>query len=176
MPDLSLFDQHELLALVKLDIENKQLEGALAKLKHLTQQDACPAEAYSIAGKLYAQLQLFEHAEAMFQRFLAIHPNEQHTQFELGMVMLDQSKADEALKQWSKILEQDAMHPPSLFYSAAANLQLGKLSESKSLLEIILQHIPASNLYYGRAREELARLGSDTELNEKSDEEKLLNH
>lgn len=158
MFDASLFDEQELMTLIKLDIDNKDLAGALTKIKTALKLEHTPTPLFAIAGKVYAQLRLFGHAETMYSRFMAEDNDHQHEKFELGMVMLEQGKTEPALAIWSEILAVEPQNPPALFYSAIAQLQQGDLAKGESMLRGLLEHIPTSNLYYERAREELRHI------------------
>lgn len=158
MSELELFDTEELIALIHLDVEEKQWEKALAKCKTGLKREDCPADLYAIAGRLYGQLHLFKHAETQYRRFLEHKPGHLPEHFELGMTLFDQGNLDKALSIWSDVLETDPHHPPSRFYLGIGSIQQGDLARARQHFEVILQRTPPNNFYYSKAREELTRL------------------
>lgn len=158
MSDLTIFDTEELIALLKIDAEDKKWEQALAKCKVTLQREDCPAELYAISGRLYGQLKLFKHAETQYRQFLAFNPARFPERFELGMTLYDQGKLEDAMTIWMDVLSDETNHPPSHFYLGLCEIQRGDLGKARQHFETILQRAPSNNFYYGKAREELTRL------------------
>ena len=151
--DLEKFDTDELVALAKYDLDQDRVDSALEKIKIVLSSEDCPLEAKGIAARLYAQLKLFDKAKALYDQFLSIAPNSVTEQFQLGMITLESGDKSEAVSIWSQLLEQDATHPPSLYYSAIALLELQQHDDATRHLNVLLQSAPADNLYFGKAKE-----------------------
>lgn len=147
------FEADELLALARLDIERGALEEALRKLKQLTALKEPLADAFSLTGRLYAQLGLWDRAKREFQRYLEKEPNAVTEAFELGMVNFDAGHREEAKRIWDGLLQKHALHPPALFYRALLSADQGEATEAKQRLELLLKSVAADNLYFGRAKE-----------------------
>ncbi len=147
------FENDELVALARLDIERGEFEEALWKLKQVLTEQTPPAEALSMAGRLYAQLGLRERAKPLFQRYLELEPAAVNETFQLGMVHFDAGQPQEAKKIWERLLKDHPTHPPGLFYQALVLAQEGQAAQAKLLLDSLLKSAPADNLYFGRAKE-----------------------
>ena len=143
----------ELLALARHDIERGELESGLRKLKQILAGSNPLAEAQSVAGRLYAQLGLFERAQALFQSYLQTNPDSVVERFQMGMTHLDAGQQQEALAIWEQLLHDHPVHPPALFYKGLVLAQAGKVPEAKQSLDILMKSAPADNLYFGRAKE-----------------------
>lgn len=159
MLDLSIFEADELLALAQLDLSENKVESALGKLKyarqHLTQY---PDLIVVLLAKIYAQLRLFDRAKPLFAEYLDRYPNAINERFQFGMVHLDCNEPEAAAEIWATVMHQSPTHPPCLYFSAIAYLELNQTSEAKRLLDILLQTAPADNLYFGRAKDLLTNL------------------
>lgn len=156
-----MFDLDEQLALARFDMEQNRPEQALAKLKSLLNETPVPPAALSLCGRLYAQLGLFERAQGLFERFVALNPTALDEAFQLGMVTFDLGDVEGALRAWDALLERAPVYPPALFYSALALARLGRLVDAQRNLNILLQAIPNDNLYFERGRELLAKVEGD---------------
>ena len=146
-------ENDELLALARHDIERGELESALSKLKQILASDDVPTEAPSITARLYAQLGLFERAQALFQQYIDANPTSLVERFQLGMTYLDAGHPQEALEIWEAVLNEQPIHPPALFYKGLVLAQSGKIADAKQCLETLMHSAPADNLYFGRAKE-----------------------
>jgi tetratricopeptide (TPR) repeat protein len=158
--NVDAFDAQELFALARIDMERGALEQALQKIKRLIIDPNVPSEAYGLAGRLYAQLGLWDRAKELFQKYLQLNPKAVTEAFQLGMVHFDAGQTDEALKAWSDLLQKHPTHPPALFYRALALAQAGKTADARQNLDVLLKSIPNDNLYFGRGKELLQSLDS----------------
>jgi tetratricopeptide (TPR) repeat protein len=158
--DTKAFESDELLALARVALDKDDIEGALYKLKQVTEAANPPVEAFALAAKVYAQLRLFDRAETLYDRFLQKQPDAFVERFQMGMVSFDSGKADKALEIWESVLKDQPGFPPALFYKALALSQKGKLGDAKQLLESLLKSLPTDNLYFGRAKELLHAIES----------------
>lgn len=165
MFDQTLFDANELLALAQLDLENKHVDVALCRIKQAMSRENCPHTAHALIAKIYAQLRLFSNAQQHFETYLEQHPQASNEHFQLGMVKFESGKAQEALNDWASVLQQNPTHPPSLFYSALALLELNQNSDAKRNLSVILQSAEVDNLYFSRAKELLGEINKNAEPN-----------
>jgi len=156
------FDAQELLALARIDIEKGSLESALQKIKQLLVDPEVSAEGIALAGRLYAQLGIWDRAQELFQRYLALNPQAVTEKFQLGMIHFDASRSDEALKIWAELLQKHPLHPPALFYRGLALAQQGKTAEARQSIDVLLKSVPADNLYFGRGKELLQSIETQT--------------
>lgn len=161
----ALFDAQELFALARLDLERGSLEQALHKIKQLLADPEIPNEAFGFAGRLYAQLGLWDRAKELFHRHLKLNPESVTEAFQLGMVHFDTAQTDEALKIWTELLQREPAHPPALFYCGLALAQRGKITEARHSLDVLLKSAPADNLYFGRAQELLKSIDAQQPSN-----------
>lgn len=154
------FDQDELLALARRDLENGRVEEALRKLKLLIAEPDALADALPLAARIYAQLGLTERAQTCYRRYLAARPDAVLESFELGMTHFDRGDTGEAETLWRGVLERAPTHPPTLFYRALLHARAGRLPEARRDLDVLCQGVPADNLYVTRGRELLQELDS----------------
>jgi tetratricopeptide (TPR) repeat protein len=159
---LEHFDNEELLALAQANMERKDLEGALLKLKIIVSRpDPLPA-AWAMIARAYAQLQLFGKAEHFFERYVEAHPQAHLEQFELGMARFDAGKFPQALQTWDTLLGTQPTYPPAMFYKALLLARTGRSPEAKQLLEQLLKHIAIDNLYFERAKKLLQAIEANS--------------
>ena len=163
--DEVLFDDDELLALAKHDLDKGEVESALFKLKQVLVSDEPLDEARTMAARIYAQLGLFERAQGLYEEYIAKNPGAVLESFQLGMTFFDMGRVEEALSHWDKVLDKEPVHPPSLFYKGLVLAQLGKVADAKQSLDTLLKSAPADNLYFGRARELLQAIDSGQVVN-----------
>lgn len=156
--DNTIFDADELLALARHDLERGQLDQALHRLKRLVGESDPKPEALVLAGRLYAQLGLSEHAQRLFEKYLMAKPDAVHETFELGMTYFDSGKVEKALEMWAKVLVQQPTYPPALFYNGLASARDGKLTDAKRNLDILLKSAPADNLYFTKGKDLLREI------------------
>jgi len=150
---LESFDTNEILALARLDIEQSRIDQGFFKIKHLLKTDAADPEVLTMAGKLYAQLGLFDNAINCFKQYLELKPEDVLEKFQYGMVHFDNGDDDNALIIWDELLSANPTHPPALFYKGMVLAKQNKLADAKQTLSILLQSAPADNLYFERAKE-----------------------
>ena len=160
----ALLDGEELLALAQYDVEKGNLDTALLKLKVAVSKDDAPIYVKSVIARLYAQLKMPAKAEQLFKEYLAVVPDAITEKFQLGMVSLEQGQRESALVLWSELLEVIPAHPPSLFYSAVAKLEMGDKAEARRNLEVLLQSAAVDNMYYGKAKDLMLALDRGKEV------------
>ena len=152
------FDNEELLALAKLDLSKNEIEKALSKIKQVLNDSKPPAETFSIAAKIYAQLKLYTRAQEMFNAYIKANPDAQLETFQLGMTYFESGDRKEAVKVWGQILEKLPKHPPALFYSALAFAQDNDVIAAKKILSTLIQSAPNDNLYFNRGKDLLTSI------------------
>ena len=152
------FDSEELLALAKLDLSKSETEKALLKIKQVLADGKPPAEAYSLAAKIYAQLRLFSRAQDMFKTYVKANPDALLETFQLGMTYFDAGDRKEAINTWQKILEKQPIHPPALFYTALSFAQENDTASAKKILGTLIQSAPNDNLYFNQGKELLTSI------------------
>lgn len=146
------FEPDELLALARLDIDKGDVEQGLLKLKQLLALEMPPAEVFPVAARVYAQLRLFDRAQSLFKHYLVLHPEAEIELFQLGMTYLDSDQGQEAMQIWDQLLKVNATHPPALFYRALCLANEARVVDARQTLDILLQAIPADNLYFGKGK------------------------
>jgi len=151
-------DTDELLAFVRINIENRELEPALLKLKTIMGNSDVPAEAYLIAARLYASLGLFLKSQEHYKLYNSAEPQNTIGRFELGMTLFDSNDDTGALEHWKLILDDNPTHPPALFYTALAQAKLGDIATAQSQLDILMKSVAADNAYFQKGRELAASL------------------
>lgn len=151
-------DTDELLAFVRINIEKREFEPALKKLKVIIGSDDVPAEAYLIAARLYATLGLFLKSQEHYKLFNAAEPENTIGRFELGMTLFDSNDNTGALEHWKLILDANPTHPPALFYSALAQAKLADLATAQNHLDVLMKSVAADNAYFQKGRELAASL------------------
>lgn len=149
----TLLDPQESIALTKWHIQEKQLDKALIQIKPVIQGEAAEPEALLIAARLYAQLQLFSHAQNLFSQYLEKNGDDSAAKFQLGMSYFDNGDNDKASETWSDILKTEKNHPPALFYSAIVLLQKQDSKSALVHLKNIIASTSSDNLYYNKAKE-----------------------
>jgi Tfp pilus assembly protein PilF len=152
------FDNDELLALAALDLGKGNTESALLKIKTVLGSANPPAQAYSMAARIYGQLRLFGRAQEMFKTYLSSNPESPVETFQLAMTYFDAGERQEALKIWEGILKKQPAHPPALFYRALALAQEGDTANARKTLEILLKSAPTDNLYFNQGKELLGAI------------------
>lgn len=152
------FEADELLALARVDMEKGLLDGALAKLKQALSLDNHPVETKAVAGRVYAQLRLWDRAKPLMAAYLEENPQAINEQFQLGMLNFDSGDMDSACDIWSRLLESQPTHPPALFYTGLLKAQQKDVENARNHLERLIQTAPADNLYFERGKDLLQRL------------------
>jgi tetratricopeptide (TPR) repeat protein len=162
MVDLNGFDQEELLALARQDIEKERFDEALSKLKQAQRIDANSVTGLnSELGRVYARLGLRDRAREAFEAELKQNPQSVHDRFQLGMVYFEQGDQPGALGIWREVLSQMPLHPPALFYSGLALAQQRELGQAWDLCKLVVDRVNNENLYHGRAKDLLQKIEAD---------------
>lgn len=156
--NFELFEQDELLALIKNDMKNQQYANALEKTKYLLTSETIPVDTFAIAGKLYATLELFEKAKFFFSEYVRHIPHAFTELFQLGMVEKDLGNPEEALEIWKKVLEINSDYSEGLYYSADLNIQLHRYEDARSLLLQLLENAADNDPYIPMADQLLNRI------------------
>lgn len=158
MQVITEFDAEELLALARMDVDNGNIAEALYKVKSGLALDSYPDDLIALAGKIYAQMGLFDRAAAYLDEFLAKSPDSITEKFERGMIHLDTKEPQLALETWNDVLQTAPTHPPSLYYCAIANLTLKQVAEANRHINVLLKSAEVDNLYYGKAKKLLVSI------------------
>lgn len=158
--DYSIFEPDELLALANIDMEKGRFDQALAKLKYTLNMDDTPDAVYAAIARLYGQIGLYEKAKIMFQKFIDKNPDAVLETFQLGMTCLDAGDEQGALDVWTKLIAAYPDHPPALYYKAFILARREELDAARQNLEMLLNVVTASNLYFGKGKELLDEINS----------------
>jgi tetratricopeptide (TPR) repeat protein len=152
-----LFDHDELIALIKQDMKTQQFSNALEKTKFILKEEKIPVELFSLAGKLYASLELFERARFFFSEYTRHVPNAFVELFQLGMVEKDMGNIDSAIEIWKK-LSLDNNDPEVFYYLADAYVVKFMFNEARECLLNILENAPDDSKYLALADQLLNRI------------------
>jgi tetratricopeptide (TPR) repeat protein len=152
------FDNEELLALARRDLEHGRLEEGLLKLKNLTAGAEAFAPALPFAARAYAQLGLMDRAREYYKRYLEVQPEATLESFELGITYFESGDGAEAKKLWDQVLGSQPTHPPALFYSGLLAAREGRPGDARRNLEVLFKSAPADNLYVTRGKELLREI------------------
>lgn len=155
-------DNEELLAFIRINIENRELEPALTKLKIVLGSDDVPTETYLISARLYATLGLFSKSQAHYKLYNAAEPENTIGRFELGMTLFDLNDNKGALEYWALILNDNPSHPPALFYTSLAQAKLGESKSAQNNLDVLMKSVSADNAYFQKGRELAASLAQQS--------------
>lgn len=158
------FETDELMALARHDLDRGNLEGALGKLKQILAGTAPLPEAQAMAARLYAQLGLYDRAQALYQAYIKTNPGAVTEKFQFGMTHFESGHARQALAIWEELLKEYPTHPPALFYKALVLAQQGDVADARQTLDILMKSAPADNLYFGRGRELLQAINNGQAL------------
>jgi tetratricopeptide (TPR) repeat protein len=156
---LELFEHDELLALIKINIKNERYDAALEMVKFLLQEEKIPVELFSLAGKLYATLELFGKAKFFFSEYTRLVPDSSMEFFQLGMVEKDLGDIDSAIDIW-KQLPLNGDNPEVLYYLADAYIVKSKFDDARQCLLNILENAPDDSKYLALADQMLNRIKS----------------
>lgn len=159
--NFSLFDHDELVALIKYDMRNDKYDCALEKLKNVLVFKDCPIDTFSIAGKIYANLGLFEKAGAYFERYLELVPDAINELFEYGMVQRDSGNVSECKEIWLKVLQLNENYPEALFYLGETYFWENKNDAARDLLYRLLETAPDNSRYIALTDELLNRINAN---------------
>lgn len=152
-----LFDQEELIALIKQDMRQEHYSKALEKVKFMLQSDEFPVDLFSIAGKLYATLSLFERARFFFSEYIRHVPDAEMELFQLGMVERDIGNLDAAIEIWEKMVMNN-QSPEIQYYLADTYISKFMFEEARECLLSILENAPDDSQYIPMADKLLNRI------------------
>lgn len=145
--NLSLFDPVEMLALIRFDMNAKNYNLALEKIKYMFSQGELPVEIFALAGKTYASLNLFDKAKDNFESYLKLVPDAYIELFQLGMVERDLGNTSASIEIWKNVLNVQENYPDALFYLGETCVSLDKIEEAREWLFKLLETAPDSSQY-----------------------------
>lgn len=155
-----LFDQDELIALIGHDMKVQDYTHALEKVKFMMQAEQFPVSLFSLAGKLYATLELFERARFYFAEYIRHVPNAQIELFQLGMVERDIGNLDAAIAIWED-MDDKLNNPEAQYYLADVYVSQNNLEKARSSLLNILENAPDGSPFIPMADKLLNRLKAE---------------
>lgn len=165
MVSQSLLDADELSALAYSDFARGDLSGALTKLKTLGDGELPESEPQlALAGRIYAQLGLYDRAKACFQAVLDEHPAAADERFELGLTLHQAGNPQDAYREWSTVLDQSPNHEATLFFMALYHVDSGDRDTAIGYLEKLLSTAPPDGAFCKRASELLEQLRAPSVL------------
>lgn len=156
--DYSLFEEDELLALSRFYMKNQQYDAALEKLKILFSKERVLIDAFSLAGKLYASLGLYERAKHAFTVYVENVSNADTELFQLGMVEKDLGNFDEAKKIWSNLVNTSPNNAEALYFLGEICFQQNDIEAARDWLFQLLEAAPDESEYIALADQLLNRI------------------
>ncbi len=153
MINYSILDSDEIFALARVDFQKENYDLCLEKLKYIQSRNQIPVAVYSLLGRTYAVLELFERARDVFKIFLENVPNALQERFHLGMVEKDLGNTDGAIKYWDEVLEAESAFIPALYHKAVVCVENNSLQDASQLISQLLDVVPEGDQYAVMARE-----------------------
>lgn len=153
------------LALLRLQAQSGQASTAEAHARELLRQNSRDAEAWSgLGAALRAQARLAE-AESAYRRALALRPDYAIARHNLGALLSQLHRAEEALTELDRAARQGALSPELCFNRARALIELGRFDEAEAALLGALQrdgsyldaHVTLARLRFVRGDPSFAR-------------------
>lgn len=158
MSHLSNFSAEELFALATQDFKREYFEGTLDKLKLLFIRNQAPLEAYSLMGRTYASIGLFDQAKQALSKFLEESPGAINETFQLGMIEKDLGNAEDAMQLWESVLAKAPEFPPALYHSASQLAETDQVQTAIERLNIILETAADEDSYVVLADKLISKL------------------
>lgn len=158
MFDYSTFNPEELFALAKMDFQRENYENSLRKLKVLMGRNQIPIQTYSLLGRVYASIGIFEKAKECFEVFVKNVPDAIEEKFQLGMVERDMGNSDQAVNLWDELLTQVPNFPPALYHKALVSIDKDDTKHAVELLNSLLETAPEGDELIHRADQLLSRI------------------
>jgi len=158
MNNFSLLDTDELFALAQLDFEREDYQGALPKLKKLITNEDFPVGVFSVLGRVYAILGLFNKAKVALETFLEHQPNAVPEHFEIGMIYRQLGDDDAAIRIWDDVLEKAPNFPPVLYSKALYFLDRDLPEESLEQLNFIIETANPNDRHIEMANELISQI------------------
>lgn len=115
------------------------MEG-IALLRELIVKDSTNVDAQYYLGLFSVKSGQIDKAEQRFETVLALRPNDIRYQVEVGYQYMVMQKPEKGLVCFERGLQIDSTDNNSLFFSAQALEQLGRLAEAKRNYEQLLRH------------------------------------
>ena len=128
-------DTTERLSLALEAVGRQKYDDALKLLKELIAIAPCEARAHYLMGSVYAQIRLFDRAEAAFKEALAHDPALDAARFQLGLIYITSNRPVEAEETWRPLDARSEEDPLYLFKSGLLRLAQDDFAGCISLLE-----------------------------------------
>lgn len=88
-----------------------QSDAAITALQESVRKKPTFADGYALLGQAYTQKQQFADAEAAYRHSLSIRPNDEPVLYQLGVVLLAQHRASEAMSIFTQLAKSNAKNP-----------------------------------------------------------------
>lgn len=132
-------DSLRLMQAIELANGANPMEG-INMLREMTEKDSTNADAQYYLGLLSVKSGQVDKADERFVRVLNLRPDDLSYQVEVGYQYMVMGNPEKALPCFEKGLQLDSTDNNSLFFSAQALEQLGRLGEAKRNYEQLLRH------------------------------------
>ncbi|HEY8404142.1 MAG TPA: tetratricopeptide repeat protein [Flavobacteriales bacterium] len=132
-------DSLKLMQAVELVNGPNPMEG-INLLRELIEKDSNNVDAHYYLGLFSVKSGQIEKAEERFAKVLALRPDDIRYQVEVGYQYMVLQMPEKGLVCFERALQLDSTDNNSLFFSAQALEQLGRLAEAKRNYEQLLRH------------------------------------
>lgn len=156
-----LYDVDELLALARMDLQEKNCQESLWKIKLAMGKCDDGHEAYALAGRVYAQIGLYDKARDAYVNYITHNPDAILERFQHGMVLFDMGDFEKAQATWQELLQQSPGYPPALYYMAICWLQADNKDKAMQLITELKNTAPKDNYYVNLAIEMEQRMNQN---------------
>lgn len=156
--DLEIFDQDELLAIATIAFDKQDLMTALPILKKLVTSEQCPVGSFSLLGRIYAILGLYERAMIAFNAYLEHRPEVVPEHFEIGLLHRELGNDNEALKVWDEVLEKAPGFPPALYSKAVYLRDYNLIDDALDLLNTLIETAPPEDRHVEMANQLISEI------------------
>lgn len=120
--NLAKLDDAELLHLATQASRENRHDDALAFLRHSLERSPDGVQALYLSGALHAQIGMTERALQELARAVALQPGLEPARFQLGLLLLCNSRVDDALAAWAPLQQAGESSPYRHFAQALQRL------------------------------------------------------
>jgi Tfp pilus assembly protein PilF len=131
-------------------------EKAKQQLEGVVEMEPTNDMAVGMLGAVYAELGQMGRAEKLFRATLVANPNNTTMRIQLGLVLSDTERAEEALDVWSAGSYGENQFLVD-YYSGIALLRLGRRQEALEKFQKARSAMPVDHIHYSELLEDLIK-------------------
>jgi tetratricopeptide (TPR) repeat protein len=128
-------DDSELLSLAMEASSRAKYDDAITLLKRLVARNPQHARAHYLLGSIYAQIAMFDRAEASMAEALRLEPELAPARFQLGLLYVTSYRPVEAEQTWAALDQLAEDDPLRLFKEGLLQLAKDEFAAATSLIE-----------------------------------------